>query len=188
MPAWLSILLIFGIILALSGLFVAYKNRRETRLARESDSLSDWLVWGTGVLGLVVALLDWFILQSQEFNIGYLVAGGVFLLAGMTIRFVSRQTLGSYYSPRLCILAGHRLVTHGIYAIIRHPGYLGFILLAFGVCLIFGSLYGLIVMILAFLPALLFRITREETLLLAHFGEDYENYRKRTKKLIPLIY
>ena len=56
MPHWFYILLIFGTILALSGFFVAYKNRRETRLARESDSLSDWLVWGSGVLGLAVEL------------------------------------------------------------------------------------------------------------------------------------
>jgi protein-S-isoprenylcysteine O-methyltransferase Ste14 len=38
------------------------------------------------------------------------------------------------------------------------------------------------------LLALLYRISVEEKTLLEHYGEEYREYRERTKRLIPGIY
>ena len=56
-----------------------------------------------------------------------------------------------------------------------------------GVPLFFNSMMGMVVMILANL-FLLIGIEIEEEMLIKEFGEEYMEYRKRTKKLIPYLY
>ena len=53
--------------------------------------------------------------------------------------------------------------------------------------LIFSSLIGSIFAVIS-IVVLLFRIKVEEKMLGDHFGEEYEEYRRKTKKLIPYVY
>ena len=53
--------------------------------------------------------------------------------------------------------------------------------------MIFGSVYGVIVM-LVLVPMLIHRIGVEERALVSKLGKDYIEYTQRTKKLIPCIY
>jgi protein-S-isoprenylcysteine O-methyltransferase Ste14 len=53
--------------------------------------------------------------------------------------------------------------------------------------MILGSLFGFVIM-LVLIPMLLRRIEYEEKVLSARFGQEYEEYASRTKKLIPRIY
>jgi protein-S-isoprenylcysteine O-methyltransferase Ste14 len=78
-------------------------------------------------------------------------------------------------------------VTNGIYGVIRHPSYLGLIVIMFGWGLVFRSWIGILLAALV-IPVLLARIRAEESLLHAYFGEEYERYRTRTSRLIPGIY
>ncbi len=94
---------------------------------------------------------------------------------------------GLLNSSRLQIVEGQRLLTDGVYGHIRHPLYLGEITRNLGFPILLSSLYGLVVMLVGNL-FLLFRIEIEESMLLDEFGQEYEEYRKRTKKLIPHLY
>ena len=78
-------------------------------------------------------------------------------------------------------------MTDGLYGIVRHPSYLGLLINALGWALAFRSGVGVLLTALL-IPALLARIRAEEALLHAHFGSDYERYRRRTSRLIPGIY
>ncbi len=187
MQSWIWIILLFGSIVALSVLYVIVK-RGDIREKVEQRALSDWATWGSGLLGLSVTLLDWIVLKEQTFNRAYLFIGCALFGSGLIIRITARLALGRYYSPRVCILKNHRLITSGIYGIIRHPGYLGFFLEALGISLVFNSIWGLLCMVAGFLPALLYRIIREEELLREHFGATYEEYSARTRKLIPFLF
>jgi len=100
---------------------------------------------------------------------------------------VGRLTLGMYYSYGLRLLRDHRLIKHGIYKYVRHPISLATIIYDLGVPMIFSSLYGFIMM-LAFIPLFLYRTRIEEGMLIERFGEEYKEYMRRTKKIIPLIY
>jgi len=84
-------------------------------------------------------------------------------------------------------LQNHRLIKHGIYKHIRRPAYLGTLLFSIGISLIFSSLYGFLLMLILF-PSYLYRIRIEESVLLKEFGDEYREYMKKTKKIIPLIY
>jgi protein-S-isoprenylcysteine O-methyltransferase Ste14 len=87
----------------------------------------------------------------------------------------------------LVIREGHQLITHGIYRFVRHPMYLGVILVVSGLPVYAASLHVFFAM-LVLIPIILIRITLEEKLLLEEFQDAYQEYRETTKKLIPFIY
>jgi protein-S-isoprenylcysteine O-methyltransferase Ste14 len=115
------------------------------------------------------------------------VAGLGLFLIGVYIRVVAMRALGKYFLTDLRTLQNHRLVKQGIYKHIRHPAYLGTVLFSIGIPLIFSSLYGFLLMLVLF-PSYLYRIRIEESVLLEEFGEEYQEYMKKTKKIIPFIY
>lgn len=143
--------------------------------------------------GFVVSGYDFWKIQNLSFRLGPSVMIGVVLLAiGGTLRLTSRRALmragfGLLNSSRLQIVEGQRLITDGVYGLVRHPLYLGEITRNLGIALILSSLYGAIV-ILVGNAFLLLRIEIEERMLVEEFGQEYEDYRNRTKKLIPYIY
>jgi len=79
-----------------------------------------------------------------------------------------------------------RIVTEGVYSIIRHPQYLGGLLSHVGIAFLLSSLYSLIVTpLLTFLIYLIAR--KEEEELLREFGEEYLNYKRKVPMLIPKL-
>lgn len=106
-------------------------------------------------------------------------------LIGVSIRRIGKITLGKYYSHGL--KPPEKLVTQGIYRHIRHPIYLAMLLYTVGIPLFFSSLYGFLVT-LGFIPFTLYRIRIEEKMLIDTFGDEYREYTKKTKKMIPFIY
>jgi protein-S-isoprenylcysteine O-methyltransferase Ste14 len=72
-----------------------------------------------------------------------------------------------------------KLITHGIYKKIRHPMYLGIILIHIGFPLAFSRLLTLLSAIL-WIPMILYWRYLEEKELEARFGQAYRDYRKRT--------
>jgi len=82
---------------------------------------------------------------------------------------------------------GHKVITTGPYAVVRHPLYSGFILWFFSMSIALGSLYGLILVVLM-TTLLIVRIHFEEKLLHEEL-EGYTEYTKKVKKrLIPWIW
>jgi protein-S-isoprenylcysteine O-methyltransferase Ste14 len=94
---------------------------------------------------------------------------------------------GVRFSGLVAIQPGHRLVTGGIYGVIRHPSYLGLRVGSFGWGLAFRSWVGVLLAGLM-IPPLLARIGAEERLLHTEFGAEYDAYRARTARLVPGLY
>ena len=95
--------------------------------------------------------------------------------------------LGRRFSGLVAIQPGHELVTDGPYRYVRHPSYLGMMLALAGWALVFRSAVGLAATALGLL-VLATRIEAEEALLASQFGEPYEEYRRRTWRLLPGVY
>jgi protein-S-isoprenylcysteine O-methyltransferase Ste14 len=113
---------------------------------------------------------------------------GVLLFAvGGALRLWPVFVLGDRFSGLVAIQAGHTLATHGIYAVIRHPSYLGLLVNGLGWALAFRSGVGVLLAALM-LPVVLARIRAEEALLRSEFGAAYDAYRARTARLIPGLY
>jgi protein-S-isoprenylcysteine O-methyltransferase Ste14 len=113
-------------------------------------------------------------------------AGVALSAAGLAVRIAAMSRLGSRFSPLVAVQREHRLETGGLYAAVRHPGYLGAWLVTLGATLAFGSAATLPLPI-AMLAALAARIRREEEVLARHFGDDWRRYRARTGALFPRL-
>lgn len=110
---------------------------------------------------------------------------GVGLAAlGLAVRIIAMAQLGPRFSPLVALQQDHALETRGLYARIRHPGYLGAWLAALGGALAFGSLLAL-APVLAMGWLLWARAGREEAMLERHFGEAYARYRGRSGRFLP---
>jgi protein-S-isoprenylcysteine O-methyltransferase Ste14 len=113
---------------------------------------------------------------------------GFFLYtAGGVLRLAPVFVLGRRFSGLVAIQPGHRLVTTGLYGVIRHPSYLGLFLFALGWGLAFRSGVGVFIAVLM-LIVVLARIEAEERLLSETFGAEYDAYRSRTWRLVPYVY
>jgi protein-S-isoprenylcysteine O-methyltransferase Ste14 len=100
---------------------------------------------------------------------------------------VAIATLKRNFSGLLRIREGHTLTKKGIYHWIRHPAYLGAIILFLGIPVMLSSILGFLVMLLL-VPYLLHRIKLEERMLIERFGAEYEEYMRQSKRLIPFVY
>ena len=80
-----------------------------------------------------------------------------------------------------------KLVTGGIYRLIRHPQYTGFMLVTFGMLCEWATLPMLIMY--PILVVLYYRLAkREEADMLNEFGPEYELYRQRTGMFLPRLW
>jgi len=108
--------------------------------------------------------------------------------AGIVLQAAAMWALRGMYTVRLGMQPEHHLVTNGPYRLVRHPGYLSYILSMMGIGLALSSLVGLGLLILV-VPFILWRIQHEEKMLVAEFGEEYQTYMQETKwRLIPLVH
>lgn len=113
--------------------------------------------------------------------------GVIAFAIGGSLRLWPVFALGRRFSGLVAIQPGHALVTTGIYRFIRHPSYLGLLLTAFGWGLAFRAGVGLLLAAIM-IPVLIARMNSEERLLESQFGEQYDDYRSCTSRLIPGIY
>jgi len=108
-------------------------------------------------------------------------------IGGLVIRYVAFTTLGRFFSRILREAEDHALVTSGIYAYIRHPGYLSDFLIFIGSALCMSNLITLVLILVTFIPVYAYRIHVEEEMLIEIFGDQYREYKKTSKRLIPFI-
>ncbi|AEI75415.1 isoprenylcysteine carboxyl methyltransferase [Cupriavidus necator N-1] len=154
------------------------------------DRGNRWVLAVFGVLGLLAAYLPPF-----TDRIGFWTLDGdtmrwigVALFAGGgVLRLWPVFVLGRRFSGLVAIQPGHTLVTTGIYSVIRHPSYLGFLVSSLGWVLAFRSGVGVLLTLLM-VPVLLARIRAEEALLRDQFGDEYASYCDRTWRMLPGIY
>jgi protein-S-isoprenylcysteine O-methyltransferase Ste14 len=154
------------------------------------DRGNRWVLAAFGAIGLLIGYLPAYTDRIDFWTIdGDTVRwiGVVLFAAGGALRLWPVFVLGRRFSGLVAIQQGHRLVTTGIYGIIRHPSYLGLMIGTLGWVLAFRSVAGVLLTALMLWP-LIARIRAEEALLGAEFGEEYAAYRARTARLIPGVY
>ena len=114
------------------------------------------------------------------------IVGDAMVALGMLIIFfVFREN--SFTASTVQVASDQRVVSTGLYALVRHPMYVGGLLFIFGIPLALGSWWGL----LTFVPLTLlivWRILDEERFLSKNLS-GYEEYRTKVKyRLIPSVW
>ena len=96
-------------------------------------------------------------------------------------------SIGNNISETVLTKSTHQLVTAGPYRWIRHPLYAFTILELFALALIASNWFLFIIPCIAIIVFRLFVIPIEEANLIKLFGKRYEDYRRHTGALFPLI-
>lgn len=139
-----------------------------------------------GAAAIIVSLYDYFVIQRRPLlELDFI--GALVFLAGVALESSALRALGKEYSLRVRTTAKQKLVRSGPYRFIRHPVYLGLILVFFSAPIAWTSYYGALVA-LPTIPLLLRRIRLEERAMMQRFGDEYAAYVQKTKRLIPFIY
>ncbi len=174
------------IALAIAGVFTEGHIGSGVR----EDRSNRWVLAAFGALGVLDAYLP-----AYSDRIDFLTFGGdavrwlgvLLYTTGGVLRLAPVFVLGRRFSGLVAIQPGHRLVTSGLYGIIRHPSYLGMFVFTLGWGLAFRSGVGVAIAVMM-LVVVFARIRAEERLLSQTFGAEYDAYRARTWRLLPYVY
>lgn len=172
--AWILVLLI-----SLAVIWLTYTRMKGTRIFRIGFGLIRAVIF----FGIFYnPLIDQPRLSG---NIILPIIGLVLLLSGIVLNAIGTKEL---VKTKLGGVKGipEKIITTGIYGVIRHPVNLGFMLIFGGWYLLWSGIYSLY-----FLPVLIifFIIVSfyEERNLIKTFGDEYNEYRKKTGMFIPKI-
>ena len=182
-PIWYGTLILW----LLSELYLIYRDRNTTK---QQDRGSRKYIGIAIVIGMILAYMAGshpiFRIQiDPDLIIG--ISIGI-MWVGIFIRFLATRTLGRHFRTLIHIREDHVIVNSGLYHSIRHPAYLGSLISAIGVTVVFQNILIPIIVVGMLLPAVLLRISYEEAALCDHLGPAYEEYMKGTWRLIPYIY
>lgn len=183
------------ILLAVSALWVASEvvlgiRRRSASGDDRQDARSLRLLW-IGICMSITAAA--FAQRFAAFRMPFapaatLTTGVATILAGIALRWAAILTLGRYFTVDVAIRDGHKIVDHGMYATLRHPSYSGALLSFLGLGIAYRNWLSLALIVVGTFAALSYRIAIEERALRSFFGEAYDAYARRTKRLIPGVY
>jgi len=188
-------------LLGIAGWFVIrypfQRRARRLRVARSAGGTRDRLL-------IVVAAAGQFVIPALyvAVSIGtgepvpadypfYPLAGwlGLVALVGSLVLFrLTHKQLGRNWSVTLETRQEHKLVTDGLYAWVRHPMYTSFLLSAIAQLLLLPNWVAGPIGIVAFCILFVFRVGREEALMIETFGDGYRAYMRRTARIVPWVF
>lgn len=143
-----------------------------------------WVI-GQFIIGAAILVSAFF--TRFELPLALRLVGVALMLLGALLLVLGVLHLGSNLSPFPKPRDdAHALVTSGVYNIVRHPIYSGFVLGGLGWSIWWGSILAIALTVLLFVWFDL-KARREEGWLAEKYP-DYALYRTRVKKLIPFLY
>jgi protein-S-isoprenylcysteine O-methyltransferase Ste14 len=192
-PGW-GFIVVFTAMTSIIGLWLALKNpallarRIKGGPTKETRPLQRLLISAV-VLSLVAVLiasaLDWRLGWSHA-PLWVIVLGDAMVAGGLYLTMVVLQQ-NSYAASTVETMEGQTVISTGLYGVVRHPMYLGTLILTLGIPLALGSYWGLIIVVVV-LPVLALRISDEETMLVGEL-KGYDEYRHKVRfRLIPAIW
>ena len=186
-------------VMVLSNMVYLYRNDPALLAERSKSPGSDnQKTWDKYLLTLIYLMaIIWFILMpldakrfgwSPDFPVWLKVLGGLTLLPALYL--IYRATVENTYLSTLVRIQTERkqqVISTGVYGFVRHPLYLGCLLMILGAPLLLGSMYGLILGLIDTV-VLAGRIIGEEKMLINEL-EGYVDYKKKVKyRLIPFVW
>lgn len=174
-----------------AGLVMLAKNPNllKSRLkAKETRAEQDVVVKLSGLM-----FLAGFIVAGLDFRFGWIplpwwvnwAAAAVFLLAYVMYAEVLREN--AYLSRTIEVKQGQKVVSTGLYGIVRHPMYSATLLLFLSMPFVLGSFLSFLCFL--FYPVLIVKRLKNEEVLLEEELDGYKEYKEKVKyRLIPGIW
>ncbi len=187
----LLIIICFSYFYGFFEIFMSVRQRinRKKEIVKAGDKASIWMLFIFIAIGYFLAFRIGFTRLGRIYHWDILFTlGAIITIVGLFIRIKSIQTLKQHFTYTVTKIENHELIETGLYKNIRHPGYLGQILIFIGVATSLSNWLSIILMTIPVLLGYLYRIRVEERFMIEQMGQKYLDYQKRTKRLIPLIF
>ena len=175
---------------------IRYPFERRARRVRVIDNRRS----PTDMIGLAMAMLGmavvpaFYVITGMPEAADYparawaITAGAALFFSAMWLFRRTHKELGKNWSISLEIRDKHQLVSGGPYALIRHPMYTSFLLMALGQAFLLSNWFVGLAGLIGFAFLFFLRVDKEERMMIDIFGPTYRDYMGRTKRIIPYLY
>jgi protein-S-isoprenylcysteine O-methyltransferase Ste14 len=189
MDTKIIIIIGFSYLYGIFEVFMNFRQKSKSTVMASKDKGSLWLLYGLITVGyaLSFAIGATKIGRIYYWNV-FFVIGFVLIAIGLLIRIQAILTLKQYFTYSVAKVVNHQLIETGLYKRIRHPGYLGQLLIFIGLSTSLSNWLSILLMMIPVAIGYIYRIKVEERFMVEQLGEIYLDYQKRTKRIIPMIY
>jgi protein-S-isoprenylcysteine O-methyltransferase Ste14 len=169
--------------------FMNLRQRSKSNVTTSRDKGSLWLLYSLITVGyaLSFSIGATKIGRIYDWNTFFAIGMALFVI-GLMIRIHSILTLKQFFTYSIAQVENHKIIETGLYKYIRHPGYLGQLIIFIGISTSISNWLSILVMMIPVTLGYLYRIKTEEKFMIDQLGEDYLNYQARTKRIIPMLY
>lgn len=143
---------------------------------------------GLGIIPFVYATLHFPRFADYPFMPALTYFGIIVDVVCLWLFWRTHHDLGKNWSVSLDLRERHTLVTSGVYALVRHPMYSAFWLMALAQALLLPNWIAGLSGFVGFGILFFGRVAREEEMMLRAFGEEYRTYMARSARVVPWIY
>ena len=167
---------------------VEIKRKREIIHGKVRESLTFRLFVIVGAIMAFGSIAEYVMfggISGPEFSWVALVAGLICSIISFKLRWAAIAALGKFWSLHVEIRENHQLIQSGPFRFVRHPTYLSMDLEVASFPLICSAWFMLILIPIAYIPALILRLRLEEPAMVEKFGDAYREYQRRVPMLIP---
>jgi protein-S-isoprenylcysteine O-methyltransferase Ste14 len=165
------------------------RQKRKQNIVKSGDKASIWILSVFIAIGYVLSFSIGATKTGRIYQWDtFFTIGAILTIVGLIIRINSILTLKQHFTYTVTKIENHELIETGIYKYLRHPGYLGQIIIFIGISISLSNWLSVLLMMIPVLSGYIYRIRTEERFMIENIGQKYIDYQKRTKRLIPRIY
>jgi protein-S-isoprenylcysteine O-methyltransferase Ste14 len=185
----LIIIIVFSYLYGFFEVFMNLRQRSKGKITYSGDKGSLWVLYILITIGYFLSFAIGATKIGRVYYWDTFFAIGVTLITiGLITRIQSMLTLKQYFTYSVAKVDNHKLIERGLYKVIRHPGYLGQLIIFIGISISLSNWLSILAMTIPIMIGYGYRIKVEERFMLEQLGKDYLDYQKRTKRIIPMIY
>ena len=190
-PVLLSVLVTSLLIWRVMEASVDIRTLKRLRAgARHQDKGSHAVLICLVALGIVLGMLLAYRVPATAITSArtFLFWLGILLInAGIAFRLYAIHVLGPFFTTAVAVAPEQTVIEAGPYRLIRHPSYTGLLITLLGLGLCLTNWLSLLILMGCALIGFSYRIHVEEHVLKAQLGQRYQEYMRRTKRLIPFV-
>lgn len=177
-------IIVLSVMALFASIFIDFKlfnNKENTKKSKKSIVATGSMI---GFYFVYYAVLRFKIGVISFSNDAIIIIGTIMILAGSIINILGRLNLKDNWANHIKIYDGHKLITIGMYKIVRHPLYASIMLMLFGGSLAYRNWASAVLTMFVFIPFMYYRAKQEEELLSKEF-EEYNDYKKQVGMFFP---
>ena len=179
----------FSVLYGFFEIFMSKRQKGKRTISKSGDKGSIWILFISISIGYWLSFIAASTKTGRIYHWNtFFVTGSILAIIGLIIRVTSILALRQQFTYTVTKIDNHELIEKGLYKRIRHPGYLGQLIIFLGISVSLSNWLSVLLMMVPVLSGYIYRIIVEEKFMIEQMGQIYIDYQKRTKRLIPAIY